>query len=522
MGLRFDLKSANWLAYLLQPGAPIPRLDQASEEKETLRLFFGKLRHNFYSSPKSQFDFRQRAERALMLLDHLERELENDQIPVLVQDVLASFRGYFTGRAWTALLIPSGRDETIDQLLCSQAFLQQLVGIRPEDPGLILQLEDPPGAVFALTDVFPAFRTALAKSTHWPGILLWTQRGDSVFLELPKRVGQAELCARWVFSHLATIVGLDLELLEAQYHREFPDITRDRPTRLNIIQISDIHIGSNEAKRRLPRAASLIRNLVPEFGNERLAIIVSGDLMDTPSEDNLDAVRWFMDFLSNLGTDSPITILGNHDVRDDGYLDESLRMAIRIPTMGGRVVWYDDCRIGIACFSSVIAGHLARGHIGERQMIDIGNEIERKQDWKSYSMLGLLHHHPIPVVKPAWRVQPFYERVLGSVFEKTVALKDAKAFLEFAEQRRMAAVLHGHKHIPRIDFHGDKRLPIIGCGSTVGKVATVNAGTYMSINVISCDTTRRRLSARLLAERIPGGGLVQEKTHEIVMLNELP
>jgi hypothetical protein len=38
----------------------------------------------------------------------------------------------------------------------------------------------------------------------------------------------------------------------------------------------------------------------------------------------------------------------------------------------------------------------------------------------------------------------------------------------------------------------------------------------MSINLVTINTSTKVLSARLLAERVAGGGLGQYKTHEIV------
>lgn len=522
MGLRFDLRTASWLAHMLQPGTPVPQLDNPTEERETLGLFLGQLRDGFYSSQRFEIAFRQRAERASVLLEMLESGIESERQSVLLRDVLLEFKTYFTKRNWTALLIPSGQDEPIDEVICSAEFLRDLVNIHVEDPGLILQLKGMQQAAFPLTDVFPAFRTALSKSTEWPGVLLWTDGGDSTFLPFPRDVGEMRRCANWIFSHLANVAGVDLEFLARQYVHEFTIARAKSVPKLNIIQISDLHLGSKEADRRINRVAQLIRGLVRELGNEKVAIVVTGDLMDTPSERNFNNVRGFLEFLMNQGTEEPILILGNHDVRNEGYLSESLRLAMRIPATGGRVIWHDDCRVGFACFSSIHSGHLARGFVGEQQMIDVGNEIDKKHRHNSYAVLALLHHHPVPVTKPDWYEKPFYSRMLGSWFETTVALKDADRFLKFADARNIAAVLHGHKHIPRIAQTGVRKLPIIGCGSTVGKVATVDGGTYMSINVITCDTANKKLSARLMAERIPGAGMNEEKRHELVMITGLP
>ncbi len=49
MGLRFEIKHANWIAYLIQSDAPVPRFEGESwERKELLRYFLRKLRDNFH------------------------------------------------------------------------------------------------------------------------------------------------------------------------------------------------------------------------------------------------------------------------------------------------------------------------------------------------------------------------------------------------------------------------------------------------------------------------------------------
>lgn len=247
--------------------------------------------------------------------------------------------------------------------------------------------------------------------------------------------------------------------------------------------------------------------------------IVSGDLMDDPKEDNLDRVSSFLDFLVNLGTSEPITLLGNHDVRKDGYLADNFKIAMRLPGNPSRVVWHEEPKVAIACFNSVTDGRLARGYIGEQQFGYIGNELDRHRNWRDYALLSVLHHHPIPVERPNWYLQDLVERMMGKWFEATEALEDAASFMRFSQRRGVTAILHGHKHIPRMDLCPETRIPVIGCGSTVGKVPTRDRSTYMSINVISIDTSSSSMSARLLAERIPGEGLTEQKRHEAIQLS---
>jgi hypothetical protein len=414
------------------------------------------------------------------------------------------------------LLIPGG-DPKFDRILSSRRLLAELVQIRPGDPGLILQIDealDERNRV-ELDNVFPAFRVALANATRWPGVLIWTPGGDAAFFEVPNVMNGARERLGWIFSHLAVTYGSpQLSLLRQQFNRKFKSASDVPP--LRILHLSDVHLGSRDAQRRLPRVKQLISQAADELGDHLPMVpVVTGDLMDTPDEVHLDAVRDFIEFLHGIGTEDPIVILGNHDVRRDGWLNQELQSAMRIQT--DRVRWFDESRVGLACFNSVRGGRLARGQIDETEMMDVGLALDREREKaRNFALGGLLHHHPIPVDRPDWYHQSWYERLLGSAFEKTEALEDAEQFLPWLHARRIGLVLHGHKHIPRVQLYNG--ITVIGCGSTVGKVSVKEPGTtFMSMNVVTVDAGTKRISCRLRAERIPGAGFNADVVHEAVM-----
>jgi hypothetical protein len=499
MGLRFDLSAANWLAHVLDQNSKIPLFQDDPLVKWQIIRALGFSQENFFSSPERESEF-----------DHLLQRLEKTASKGATgfEDGLLGLRRFFADRRWTALIVPSGTDEDLDWRLCSQDFLRGLIRIRPDDPGLILQLTDPParGEIMGLQDVFPAFRTALMESTSWPGVLLWTHRGEAVFLPFWTRsLGTATDRAYWIFSHLSTTIGLDPKLFKDQYLRSI-GMADDGNQRLTILQMSDIHLGCSQANQALPRLQQLARNIVRDSGGASAVLpIVSGDLIDDPDEDYHDQFRVFHDMLKNLTDHSPILLLGNHDVRRDGYKARCLDQAVQIPAQS-KVYWIDDFNLGIAAFNSVVGGKLARGSIGQRQFYDIGSELDAKKNSDRYTLVGVLHHHPMSVEKPEWYAQPFYERILGPWFERTDELEDAELFLQFADSRRFAAIMHGHKHIPRLNKtpHG---IPVFGCGSSVGKVDTRDRNPLMSLNVLTFDRRTNQVAGSLLVESVPGGGL---------------
>src|SRR5450759_3262899 len=121
---------------------PIPKLNDDWEEREILRNFLRDLRSRFYSSQggRRRFDF---------VLQRAEELIQFGKEPN--SRILAELRRFLGTRPWTALLVPSGTRSDVDRLMCSKEFLKELIFIRPEDPGLVLQMEEPPDRIFSLT-----------------------------------------------------------------------------------------------------------------------------------------------------------------------------------------------------------------------------------------------------------------------------------------------------------------------------------------------------------------------------------
>lgn len=512
MGFRFSIEHANWLAHILQPVGATPRLEHDFDKRETLRKFVETFEYNFFAS-------RPESRRLRVLLHEVLHDIQLDRKSPSV--ALMALRDYFRDAPWVALLLPSGTHPESDDLLTDRGLLADLVSTGPESAGIILQLETVPREDIVLDHVFPAFKVAFADVTRWPGLLIWTPSGDAAFFEVSKNVEVIRDRLRWLVSRLSVNFGQpDLQAIKEQYSIDVLSV-RTHVSSLRILHLSDLHLGSDLARRRLDRVQTIIRSVVNELGEDGPIVpVVTGDLMDSPSEENLGDVRSFISFLASLGIEKPIVVLGNHDVREDGWLSDKLRQAISIST--SPVTWIDDHSVGFACFNSVNGGRLARGWLGEQELTHVGNALDKHPDKGStYTMIGVLHHHPIPVDRPSWYKQVWYERLLGAAFEKTEALEDAEAFLVWLRTRGVAAVLHGHKHIPRFDRHDG--IAMVGCGSTVGKVDTAAKGhTYMSLNVLTVDRSQNLLGCRLRAERIPGAGLESVESHEMVLKTALP
>ena len=177
MGFRFSLEHANWLAHLLQPLGATPQLEHEFERRETLRQFLERIEQNYYASPTHLSNLGHRLREALIMLTNGE---------TLPREALSVLHDYFKEIPWVALIIPSGTDWRLDDYLTDRELLRELVHIRLEEPGLILQLENIPQHEIKLEHVFPAFKVALAEITRWPGVLLWTPREMRLFFRYRK------------------------------------------------------------------------------------------------------------------------------------------------------------------------------------------------------------------------------------------------------------------------------------------------------------------------------------------------
>ena len=197
MGFRFSIEHANWLAHVLQPSGATPELEYEFERSETLRSFLENIERNFYGSRHHREDLHYRRREALHDIDR-RRPKSRDM------DFL---REFFRDIPWVALIIPIGNDHETDRLLTDKKLIRELVDIRPGDPGLILQLENPPDKQLSLESVFPAFKIALSQATNWPGLLVWTPSRDAAFF--PLTLNNQDIMRRrsWIFSHLAMPYG---------------------------------------------------------------------------------------------------------------------------------------------------------------------------------------------------------------------------------------------------------------------------------------------------------------------------
>lgn len=523
---RFDLQSANWICYVLDRRNRIPDIASPNLVRDTLLVFLGNLIDGMYFHEESNARI---IENSVRMRDAVRARAHHRY-----DDIVMDLRDLFSEREWTAVLLPSGFREShpADALLTSKYFLSKLSRTIKVEPHLILQLNEAPHKDFAITDIYPPFHSALSKSTRWPGVLLWRRFDDPMFFPLPEE--NPEDAVRWIFSRLEHPPETPGRLLTHRYADAFPSCRIDAASRLTLVHLSDTHIGSRNSIERIVRVKELLKEYVKENRSDSsVRFLLSGDVMQTPDENNVICANDFHDFLKDLlpGGQDPIFILGNHDLRKKGVLRNRVANAALVPATDTRVEWIPEHPVGILCWNSADGGRMARGKISGDQYRTIEERLKLHPGGNGNPVLiSMLHHHPLQWRRIDPEMHRFHVKTLGTSLRKIISfayeqmdgLTNSKEFIRFCDSHGVKAILHGHKHIPiagKIPGHPPDNRPILifGCGSAVGKATYMYRKLFdvnyeISMNEIVLDFGTRILSGRLMAETQFDKGLATIKT----------
>ena len=243
---RFNLQSANWISYVLDRRNQIPDIADPDLVRDTLIVFLGNLIDGLYFHGKSNAKILEKA----VHMRNTVRERPHHSYDDIVMDL----RDIFSKKEWTAVLIPSGFQESraVDQLLTSNNFLSKLSRSIVSDPHLILHLNEAPQKDIAITDIYPPFHSALSKSTRWPGILLWRRSDEPLFFPLPAE--KAEDAIHWIFSRVNDLANTPRHLLTRNYLDAFPSCRIPPGCLRTLLQLSATPTVSNKPPYRRIRA----------------------------------------------------------------------------------------------------------------------------------------------------------------------------------------------------------------------------------------------------------------------------
>jgi len=515
MGYRFSLKNANAVGHLVE-GNVITFLDESTRSEEMLRPniefvdgLVMRTHEDFYTS---ELFWKQLYPDINWLRDtwkEVKGEFEKlSNTAIREQDFLRRSRllGFLGALSRIlsrcrikTLLLPGFKGSKLDCLMTDGFILHDLVRIHPGDSALILQIKerlserDTP-----ILNAFSKFEKAYSNIDLWPGVLLWNDK-DSLFLKVEREEDLYDIYEI-----------LRYEKESFNYLRSHFESKQEAKRHAYFFHLSDLHFGDRESNKRKLRVTKILETHLSQLNDRSIAIpIITGDLMDSPTDSNKNTYFEFCELMKSKGFENPIQLLGNHDVDTGGIFKILSNQKAVISSLSGSnsVEILKDIDLAFIKFNSNIGGNLAQGEIGSDQLMNIGNEIDSIPNKDNLNFIALLHHHPKEIENPEWYAEDWYEAFLGkNKFEKTMKLVDADLFLQWIENRGIKLILHGHKHIPKIHKYND--ITIIAAGSSTGQVRHVEEGkTFLTYNLIKYDiNSKRPVSCSIIAEEILGAG----------------
>ena len=408
------------------------------------------------------------------------------------------------------LILPGFENNELNSYLVNEENLKQWLSYESFLSYLIIQLKENPNSnEFNVFDSFEHYPLALDRIDEWPGVLIWENYRFPTF----KREKNP---SRGVFVPIQNKKDLNRIFEKLSFEKYFfnsilKEFGNSRNNNIvDIIHLSDIHVGSKNEELKHRRLFHILENHKMKYhGREKILTLISGDLVDSPNEDNYIKYKNFESTLKRIGFENIFTVLGNHDYNEDGYKTSGRKAknAIQQLSDNNSVEIIESHKLILIRINSNMEGALAQGEVGKEQLSEIGNQLDLIPALESYCLIIMLHHHPFELERPHWMRKALFERILGDYFiNKSLKLKDSEYFINWLKQRNIEFVLHGHKHIPLL-FQREN-LNIISAGSSTGSIIhSEKDKTFLPYNVIRYDLNKKRpISASILYEDILGSG----------------
>ena len=250
------------------------------------------------------------------------------------------------------------------------------------------------------------------------------------------------------------------------------------------LHLSDLHLGSAHKFQALEALYESLNKLYPHLkSHHQLKFLISGDLMNTPSEKNMYQANDFMNVLKKHYRAKVSFVLGNHDMITIGLSMANRGKGKAIAyLLGEKIQVFEDDKLIVLKIDSNMSGNFARGAIGSRQLAEIEYELSAIDHLEEYTIVAMLHHHVYPVVKSDFLKRKWNEHfIIGKLMDLSKALTDAKNFTMWLKDMHIRYVVHGHKHVPF--FMQRNGTYIISAGSATGSLKE-SVSKYLSYNVL--------------------------------------
>lgn len=239
---------------------------------------------------------------------------------------------------------------------------------------------------------------------------------------------------------------------------------------LKLAHISDLHFGKVHPQK-LEHLKKRLESASPHL------ILITGDIVDSPSNTNFDLAKDFLAYLSTQGW-KYFLVPGNHDRHGETDLAKwCAAFGVARGTYDCKLIKLGDgAYVTLFLLDSTIAHYESsvettianvlqvKGRIDDPQLAWIRSTHKwlldnRRTEFLNSFKIAALHHHPVPTTFKAGTKDLF------------LCLENAGEVLDCFSKLQMDLVLHGHQHDPTIQMlsrHDPyKEMAILGAGTAL-------------------------------------------------------
>jgi 3',5'-cyclic AMP phosphodiesterase CpdA len=265
---------------------------------------------------------------------------------------------------------------------------------------------------------------------------------------------------------------------------------------VRIVHISDLHFGSHNESLEQNLRETQIAALRPDL------IIATGDLVNTPNDEDFTKVFQFLDSLAAACTapdssgstatsesKSPrvVVVPGNHDYGEDGVVKLwNKRLYARHSRGRTTSHYFQPENVWVYGFDSAKRGSFSSGKIQDVELQQFHAEYtQHEQKYgeafaRAFKIVAV-HHHPLPVNWDTdWR-------------QRWLTMSNSGTLLGALLHRKIDLVLHGHEHLQArarlqstLGGDGDWHIAVVSVGTTLKRINSPEQNVF---NLITIDET---------------------------------
>lgn len=391
------------------------------------------------------------------------------------QKALALLKERFQKAYWRVLLVPDFGLDEVSQTFRSEPLFKRIFTLFPSLMPLLCP-NQPQEPVLQTNRLYQPYEDLIYHLKELPLVYVFNDK-EHYYLKVDSRLDLLDILGSLNNGFSPANLMHHMETMEMAY----------------FIQLSDFHFGSSKKEIYSTVLISMLDEQVKKLNSRyQLKFLITGDLMHSPSRKNMYQASEFLNELKRRYHSDVQFVLGNHDMVVQG-LNIFRRQKAKVVAyiLAENIHVLEDIKVVLIKLNSSLHGNFARGMIGERQLLEIDDELTTIENLDSYTPFVMVHHHLIPVQKAEFLKTSWREKsIVGRMVERSKTLVDSDLVLEWMKRRHIHYAFHGHQHIPALNKVDDTY--IIGSGSSTG-VMKDDSDRYLSYNLIQYDVSKKRI-----------------------------